>query len=360
MFFSWERSQKPYFYIGVNLMKIGITKNGTLVEARKADRNEKYFCPSCQRALKLCSGQYKKNYFAHQCFTKKQGYQPKGETKRHLMGKKKVIDFFNQRQISVQTEFYLPEIKQRADLRVEIDDHIYLVEYQCSPIKLKEIQKRAKAYLKLGLISYWIAGPKHLGKGSLFRTVQKFGRFSKKEGWWILAWDALKQEAPHVFFNMQRAVLGKVLYQERIFNCKGHQNEFIRPKLPTVEYEAYKIEHSLLGNQIDQRYVEIQQLCYTNGKNLMGCPWTVHFPRLCTDFRNRGIPLLNRVRFLVLAEQKVKVSITDITQIDIEFWQMLLEKNIVISNDGEWYFISQKVQWYNSLSEKLAKKIKVG
>ncbi|PZF81160.1 competence protein, partial [Micromonospora deserti] len=39
-------------------MKIGITKNGTLVEARKADRNEKYFCPSCQRALKLCSGQY--------------------------------------------------------------------------------------------------------------------------------------------------------------------------------------------------------------------------------------------------------------------------------------------------------------
>ncbi|MGR6562208.1 hypothetical protein [Pediococcus pentosaceus] len=52
--------------------------------------------------------------------------------------------------------------------------------------------------------------------------------------------------------------------------------------------------------------------------------------------------------------------ITDITQIDIEFWQMLLEKNIVISNDGEWYFISQKVQWYNSLSEKLAKKIKVG
>ncbi|MCM6810009.1 hypothetical protein NE287_04400 [Pediococcus pentosaceus] len=59
---------------------------------------------------------------------------------------------------------------------------------------------------------------------------------------------------------------------------------------------------------------------------------------------------------MVLAEQKVKVSITDITQIDIEFWQMLLEKNIVISNDGEWYFISQKVQWYNSLSEKLAKK----
>ncbi|MCS8569972.1 hypothetical protein EFD96_00080 [Pediococcus pentosaceus] len=52
-------------------MKIGITKNGTLVEARKADRNEKYFCPSCQRALKLCSGQYKKNYFAHQSFTKK-------------------------------------------------------------------------------------------------------------------------------------------------------------------------------------------------------------------------------------------------------------------------------------------------
>ena len=89
MFFSWERSQKPYFYIGVNLMKIGITKNGTLVEARKADRNEKYFCPSCQRALKLCSGQYKKNYFAHQSFTKKQGYQPKGETKRHLMGKKR-------------------------------------------------------------------------------------------------------------------------------------------------------------------------------------------------------------------------------------------------------------------------------
>lgn len=91
-------------------MKIGITKNGTLVEARKADRNEKYFCPSCQRALKLCSGQYKKNYFAHQSFTKKQGYQPKGETKRHLMGKKKVVDFFNQRQISVQTKFYLPEI----------------------------------------------------------------------------------------------------------------------------------------------------------------------------------------------------------------------------------------------------------
>lgn len=69
-------------------MKIGITKNGTLVKARKADRNEKYFCPSCQRALKLCSGQYKNNYFAHQSFTKKQGYQPKGETKRHLMGKK--------------------------------------------------------------------------------------------------------------------------------------------------------------------------------------------------------------------------------------------------------------------------------
>lgn len=192
--------------------------------------------------------------------------------------------------------------------------------------------------------------------------MQKFGRFSKKEGWWILSWDALKQELPHVFFNIQREALGKVIYQERDF-IWGVQRSVIGRQigqLPTLEYEARKIEHYLLGNQLDQRYVEVQQLCYSNHRNLMGCPWIAHFPRLCTDFKNQGVPLLNRVRFLIFAEQNPKISTIAIAKIDPEFWQLLLAKKIVIKQSGKWHFNSEKVHWYSSLSEKIAiKKIKV-
>jgi competence protein CoiA len=335
-------------------VKIALTASGQSIEINQADKNETYFCPFCQQPMLICGGEYKQKYFAHQQNKSKRG-SGAGETNRHLHGKQALIEFFKQRAVEVQTEMYLPAIKRRADIAVQTPSKTYIIEYQCSPIRLAEIKERTQAYRQLGLISYWIAGPKHVKQGSLFQTVQKFGRYNQQKGWWFLTWDALSQPVPELIYQIKRQALGKIIFQKRnlMISQKHSKNYQKAIPIPSLAYEAQKIAHQLLGSRIDQRYLAIQQLCYSHHRNLVGCPWIVHFPRTCTDFKNQNPPLLNRVAFLITVEQNQQITLADYQKIDLEFWEFLVKEGLVKKQQSKWILETTRIQWYTSYEVKI-------
>lgn len=334
-------------------MKFAINQNEQVVLANDASPLEQYFCSTCKKPVKLRGGKFKSLYFVHEVFQKSNN---KGETSRHLQGKSRIKTFFRNKNIKVVDEIYFKSIKRRADLMVEFSSSKVLVEYQCSPINLKEIRQRKADYTSLNFKSVWIAGPKHVGK-NLFSTIQKFGKYSKRLGIYFIYWDALKEQRPTILFNIKRQVLGRVQYNKGdiklIFVSQGNLLENNKKERTNMEWELQKITKAILGNARDDRYVKVQERCYINHKNLLGCPWIVHFPRTCTDFKNKNVPLLNRVLFLINAENQAYITLENFQNIDHEFWQFLCKNSLVLKTQNGWKLEKQKIIWYKDTDEKL-------
>lgn len=112
-----------------------------------------FFCPDCGSAMLLKIGDIKTPHFAHKSLSPCGSGEP--ESALHLQGKILLHQFFVDRDITAEMEFYLPEIRQRADVLVE--KHT-VIEYQCSPITASDVSRRSSAYSRHGLEFIWIAG----------------------------------------------------------------------------------------------------------------------------------------------------------------------------------------------------------
>ncbi|KRN93997.1 competence protein [Pediococcus stilesii] len=337
--------------MGDDSLKFALDKYGREVRAEEALNIGEYTCLRCKKRVLLCTGEYKRNYFSHYRPSKVKG---RGETKRHVAGKKRIISFLKAKGFHVDDEQYIASIRRRVDIVVMMDDEKYFVEYQCSPIELNEIRQRKKDYELVGTNSIWIAGPYHMQK-NLFATVQKFAKKSFKLGVYFIFWDALKQNEPQVFYKIQRNVLGGITYNLALIgkDFKLYNKQSRRKNnWQSIEWEVDQMSKLLLGNRVDSRYLKTQQECYENNKNLLGCPWIVHFPRKCQDFYNNGIPLLNRVSFLILAAKRPFITNEDRRTVDTEFWNHLLKRGIVSKVNNGWRLLEEKITWYKDADEK--------
>ncbi|MGX1981462.1 competence CoiA-like predicted nuclease [Thermolongibacillus altinsuensis] len=138
----------------------------TMDQLRQLRKSERFFCPVCGERVQLKLGNKRSPHFAHK---KMCVVQTERESLEHLLGKEHLYTWLKRQDVDVHLEPYLPQIQQRPDLLVCTSNHLYALEYQCSPIPTALFQKRTNAYRKEGMIPIWILGSNH------FRRVSTHG-----------------------------------------------------------------------------------------------------------------------------------------------------------------------------------------
>ncbi len=124
-------------------------------------QTDPYYCPCCAAELILKAGQIKIPHFAHKKASAcKASSEP--ESEYHLLGKRKLFQWFVNNRIEVEMEPYLPEIRQRPDILIYYKEQSYAIEFQCSPISEEVFLSRTKSYQEAGIKPIWILAEKRI------------------------------------------------------------------------------------------------------------------------------------------------------------------------------------------------------
>ncbi len=133
-----------------------VNQSGELVPLWKLNRDqikqmrkEKFFCPACHERLMIKAGTKNTPHFAHH---RKSNCSLSGEGSYHENGKKDIYLWLHARGYQVTLEHYFPNIKQRADISLEVKKKKIAIEYQCAPISIQEICRRTAGYRSIGVI----------------------------------------------------------------------------------------------------------------------------------------------------------------------------------------------------------------
>ncbi|WP_181397590.1 competence protein CoiA [Gracilibacillus dipsosauri] len=127
----------------------------TIEEINQYKETTTFICPECGEKLIIKAGEKVIPHFAHRSNTTcSQG----GEGAYHEKGKIDLYQRFRNQGIEVSLEQYLPEIKQRPDLLIQIENRQIPIEYQCANITTSELIKRTNAYRRSGYYPIWILG----------------------------------------------------------------------------------------------------------------------------------------------------------------------------------------------------------
>ena len=133
----------------------------------------KFFCPICRNVLIIKAGLSVTPHFAHQSLENCPN-RAQGEGVYHEKGKLDLYFWLKKQGYQVELESYLTDIKQRADLFIQLNQKSLAIEYQCATIPLKEILARTKGYQSIGITPFWILGGnrmRRLGNQGLLLTA---------------------------------------------------------------------------------------------------------------------------------------------------------------------------------------------
>ncbi|KRM88787.1 competence protein CoiA [Liquorilactobacillus vini] len=157
-------------------------KKVTAFEVLNSD-NHQFSCPICHGMVVLKRGRLRMPHFAHyhQCPAHEEG-----ETVEHLTGKIKLLANFSQAGYYCKLEVYLPKIKQRPDLLVDLGDKLLAVEFQCAPLKLTTFKRRTLGYVKQELRYWWILGKRHFPRKKLTQQIAQFMKWHPNLGFYLI------------------------------------------------------------------------------------------------------------------------------------------------------------------------------
>lgn len=144
--------------------KVGVTNVNVI------DYNEKQLrswsgrgllkCPVCGEKLIYKHGLVRIPHFSHEKDKECIYTYFENETKEHHLSKIFIYNILKNNKLinNLELESYIPETKQRPDLCFEFNGLKYVVECQCSPITVEEIQERKELYKLNNIIDIWIFG----------------------------------------------------------------------------------------------------------------------------------------------------------------------------------------------------------
>ncbi|MGO2695488.1 competence protein CoiA [Bavariicoccus seileri] len=166
-------------------MLIAKTAFGSFRHADAANDRETYYCPYCGEVVILRSGQKTKRHFAHRPI--ESSTSKVAESFEHKIGKMWLADQFNEIGYAVSTEAVVSEA-QRADILVSTAKSHVVIEYQLSPISLREISLRSVGYRSLGLNQWWFVGQEDLPPVAPQQKLFLLMRYHEKLGYyyWVL------------------------------------------------------------------------------------------------------------------------------------------------------------------------------
>lgn len=238
-------------------MLYALTQDSKMITAKVATRGQKYYCPSCHGPVILRQGHCYMAHFAH--LKQACGAFSEGETSEHLRGKQLLATFFRAFGARVKLEAYLPGLKQRPDLLIQLPDHQLLaLEYQCAPLSLRKLQKRARGYQKAGLAELWILGNNYRLKRSLPQQVAQFMRWSKNCGFYLIYLDPITAYF-EVIYGIQKADFLPLKYQ-----C-WRTNDIKKLKAFFATPQKIQLEHLSLSERKKQEHAVAKQIYYSAG-----------------------------------------------------------------------------------------------
>lgn len=204
----------------VDVMLQAKLNNGKLVTLMNLTRKEiqhlkqkavKFYCPTCQEAVLIKAGNQKIPHFAHYTMNQCPASES-GEGIYHEQGKFLLYQWLKKQGLEVTLEKYIPEIQQRPDILLKINEKQIAIEYQCAKVSVEEINSRTTGYQSIGITPIWILGANLLdrqGKNS-FKinsfTQQFIHRFS--------------QELPSVLYYFCPETLQFIFIQDLFFTAK--------------------------------------------------------------------------------------------------------------------------------------------
>ncbi|NLM66093.1 MAG: competence protein [Enterococcus sp.] len=218
-------------------MLIAQTKLGErkLASACFKKEKEQYFCPSCQKEVLLKKGSVKRAHFAHRHLTTCAAFS-EGETVEHLAGKFLLAEWTKNGEL----EAYLPELKQRPDVRWGQ----IAFEFQCSPLPLERFLERTTNYQKHDYVPWWLLGQALLPKGAFSQLVKACCFYHSKDGIQFWGMD-VKSEAILLYHQIAWHFAYPVYYEIQRFDlCKYSVREVLAtPVLAKKRVLPWQISH---------------------------------------------------------------------------------------------------------------------
>lgn len=141
-------------------------KSVTLASLAKSEiallkEKEKFSCPTCNNPVIVKAGPQMIPHFAHRSKSSCPAHEG-GEGVYHEKGKLVLYQWLKHQRLDVQLEVYLPEIRQRPDILIRLNNKTIAIEYQCARVPVEQINKRNEGYHSLGITPIWILGARHL------------------------------------------------------------------------------------------------------------------------------------------------------------------------------------------------------
>lgn len=260
-----------------------------LLELRKTNQ---FSCPCCKGRVILKVGQKKLWHFAHYQ-EEKCVYEGEPESQYHLKGKLDLFYWLITQGIPVQLEPYIPEIKQRPDLLVHVNNSYYAIEYQCSPISSELFTKRTDSYLNVKIRPLWILGGNRLSRvskntyhlsthdwqyaiTSQLSTRPYFNYYCPSLKSFIILRNCLPYSKTHTFANLntikqEHISFLNLIRSDRIKSSQEWHDEWLQMKKMTRLYISryrYKSEAFNL----------VQNLLYSEGYSFSILPSEVNLP----------------------------------------------------------------------------------
>lgn len=137
-----------------------------ITASHQLTKEDKYYCPACQKGVHLKQGAVMRPHFAHFKAEACAAFS-EGETAEHLEGKVQLREWLECLNVRVEMEAYLPELKQRPDLLVVKGKRRIAVEFQCSGIAIEKVAERTRGYRRAGIGVVWVLGEQLAGQKKL-------------------------------------------------------------------------------------------------------------------------------------------------------------------------------------------------
>lgn len=359
----------------------------TRQEITRLKNMQQFQCPTCDESVIMKAGEKMIPHFAHRS---KQNCPSSegGEGAYHEKGKLLLYKWLRYQQLDVELEAYLPEIMQRPDILLRVNNRVLAIEYQCARISAEEIHQRNEGYQRAGIIPIWILGANRLER----RGRQQL----KLDSFHLQFVHQFSSEFPLTFYFFCPESLQFITFQDIFFTSTNRavgkfrtsrlnrmrftdlfQKQFFSESTISQlwEYEKRKLRLRTV-NRLYARDLTWHQWLYFKGTHKEQLPSVIHLPvrgqilmksppwdwqsRICLDIiepASDGVGFsLSRCESLLRSHITRPEYFSLITSLEnpISQYLRLLENLQIISQESPQFFIKQNpLHFHKNVEEAL-------
>ncbi|WP_034550770.1 competence protein CoiA [Carnobacterium funditum] len=327
-------------------MLIALNGKNQTIHANKVNEEIRgrnlYYCPDCKECVFLKKGVLKVAHFSHFNQTNCRLFS-EGETKEHLQGKQILYDWFIKQGLRCELEAYLPNLNQRPDILVWVNQtRIIAIEFQCSSMPLKRMEKRTAGYKKNGYDVFWILG-------SQFKLTDKITAFqrlfiySDNQLTSSLFFLDVSKKNIYLYSNIQQKnITQRIVYDSYLINLDYFKLSEVLMMIDKIKRNSKKTKYLYQPKDLIQSHlflnqgrmyqtpeiVSFQKYIYQNGDSLISIPKEVYF-KVPGQITIKTLPHFWKYILLKwLTANKINSVIT-LNELDNQIDEMIKNKSLV-------------------------------